>query len=39
MNPQHAIVSGLGAMPADSVGNRGRQAILMLVVIYWPISE
>lgn len=22
MNPQHAIVSGLGAMPADSVGNR-----------------
>jgi Mn-containing catalase len=21
-NPQHAIVSGLGAMPADSVGNR-----------------
>ncbi len=21
MNPQHAIVSGLGAMPADSVGN------------------
>src|SRR3954469_2678750 len=22
MNPQHAIVGGLGAMPADSVGNR-----------------
>ncbi|MCU9613560.1 manganese catalase family protein [Caldibacillus lycopersici] len=22
MNPQHVIVSGLGAMPADSVGNR-----------------
>ncbi|AWE07371.1 manganese catalase [Lysinibacillus sp. 2017] len=22
MNPQHAIVSGLGAMPVDSVGNR-----------------
>ncbi|UOR11758.1 manganese catalase family protein [Halobacillus amylolyticus] len=22
MNPQHAIVSGLGAMPSDSVGNR-----------------
>lgn len=22
MNPQHIIVSGLGAMPADSVGNR-----------------
>ncbi|GGH86397.1 Mn-containing catalase [Pullulanibacillus pueri] len=22
MNPQHAIVSGLGALPADSVGNR-----------------
>lgn len=22
MNPQHAIVSGLGAMPADSVGNK-----------------
>lgn len=22
MNPQHAIVSGLGAMPADAVGNR-----------------
>ncbi|WP_208588873.1 manganese catalase family protein [Gracilibacillus suaedae] len=22
MNPQHAIVSGLGAMPGDSVGNR-----------------
>lgn len=22
MNPQHAIVSGLGAMPADSMGNR-----------------
>lgn len=22
MNPQHAIVSGFGAMPADSVGNR-----------------
>lgn len=22
MNPQHAIVSGLGAMPADSLGNR-----------------
>jgi len=22
MNPQHAFVSGLGAMPADSVGNR-----------------
>ncbi|WP_181351249.1 manganese catalase family protein [Thalassobacillus sp. CUG 92003] len=22
MNPQHAIVSGLGAIPADSVGNR-----------------
>ncbi len=22
MNPQHTIVSGLGAMPADSVGNR-----------------
>lgn len=24
MNPQHAIVSGLGAMPADSVGNRWK---------------
>ncbi|WP_042460081.1 manganese catalase family protein [Neobacillus dielmonensis] len=24
MNPQHAIVSGLGAMPSDSVGNRWR---------------
>ncbi len=22
MNPQHLIVSGLGTMPADSVGNR-----------------
>src|SRR3954451_25076446 len=22
MNPQHAIVGGLGTMPADSVGNR-----------------
>ena len=24
MNPQHAIVSGLGAMPSDSVGNRWK---------------
>ena len=24
MNPQHIIVSGLGAMPADSVGNRWK---------------
>ncbi|KAF0821022.1 MULTISPECIES: manganese catalase family protein [unclassified Cytobacillus] len=24
MNPQHVIVSGLGAMPADSVGNRWK---------------
>jgi len=24
MNPQHAIVSGLGAMPVDSVGNRWK---------------
>lgn len=24
MNPQHAIVSGLGGMPSDSVGNRWR---------------
>ncbi|WP_042356930.1 manganese catalase family protein [Bacillus rubiinfantis] len=24
MNPQHAIVSGLGALPTDSVGNRWR---------------
>jgi Mn-containing catalase len=28
MNPQHAIVSGLGAMPVDSVGNRWTAAYI-----------